>query len=129
MKATEPIINASQTDSSNTTEVEDQEEIHVETEEKVPQQSNEAVVDDAQQETSVEPSDQLSYSIYPATCDAWLDDPSYNPMPAFYNPAMSENPPYYPYDARFCPHQSESSTDDFAHQLADSIFGVRFYYH
>lgn len=128
--------------SNAATEVEEK-EIHVDTEEKrdeqidcidsdddetppqhqVPQPSNEATV--LQQDTSAE-AYELSYSIYPASCSSWPNDP----LPAYYNPSMSENPPYYPYDVRCYPnHQSESSTDDLAHRLADWLFGFRFYYH
>lgn len=142
-KAAQP-SNAAQVDSSNTQVVEEK-EIHVDTEEKreqqpdsndningadetpphqVAQPSNEAVLQDMS--TSVQPPYQLSYSIYPA---ASCDDPWYDAPPAYYNPSMSENPPYYPYDARCCPNQSDSSGDDFAHQLADKIFAVQFYYH
>lgn len=143
VEAAEPSCNNAATE----VEVEvEEKEIHVDTEEKrdeqpdycndndgdetppqhqVPQPSNEAAV--LQQDTSVDQAYKVLYSIYPSGSSSSLPD---HPPPAYYSPSMSENPPYYPYDARCCPNrQSDSSADDLAHRLADWIFGVRFYYH
>ncbi|KAE8022819.1 hypothetical protein FH972_008588 [Carpinus fangiana] len=130
------------------TEVEvevEEKEIHVDTEEKrdeqpdycndndgdetpthqVPQPSNEAAV--LQQDMLADQAYEVSYSIYPSSSSSSLPD---QPPPAYYNPSMSENPPYLPYDARCCPNrQSDSSFDNWVDQLYEWFFGVQFYYH
>ena len=137
---TQPSNNA-QTDSSNSkSELEEEEKIiHVDFEEitsappSMPQKSTEIVLpldDDSEEErSSIQANDIPRYSIYPATYNPCHGDPWFDPPPTYYALAMSENPPYYPRDNRFCADQSESSSDDFAQRIYNYFFGVNFYFH
>ena len=88
----------------------------------VPQHSTDMVHHD----DSLEERPSIRYLINPTMFDN--EDPRYKAPPSYYNVGMSINHPYFPYDARCLPRQTESSSASDGQQLFDYIFDVEFYY-